>query len=133
MRLGAVLLVVGLGLAAVLLGGPLTVLVFRLVDRSEGHRSRTGSDHGGVQGARGVLRGGSTIGILERIAVYATLVVGWPEGLALILAVKGLGRYPELRGGTNPYTAERFIIGTFVSVLVAAGLAGLAHWLVPIR
>jgi hypothetical protein len=54
--------------------------------------------------------------------VAGTLLVGWPEGLAVVLAVKGLGRYPELR---RPGAAERFIIGTFTSVLWAAGAAGV--------
>ena len=27
----------------------------------------------------------------------AGLLAGWPEGLAVVLAVKGLARYPELR------------------------------------
>uniref|UniRef100_UPI0035E44C6C hypothetical protein n=1 Tax=Phytoactinopolyspora halotolerans TaxID=1981512 RepID=UPI0035E44C6C len=67
------------------------------------------------------LRGGATIGVLERAAVVATLLAGWPEGLALILAVKGLARYPELR---KPAAPERFIIGTFASILWAAAVAG---------
>ena len=45
-----------------------------------------------------VLRGGAWIGYLERAAISATLLAGWPEGMALVLAVKGVGRYPELRG-----------------------------------
>jgi hypothetical protein len=64
--------------------------------------------------------------------VFATLAAGWPEGLAVVLALKGLGRYSELRGGTAgaaglPATggvAERFIIGTFSSVLWACAVAG---------
>lgn len=133
MRVLAIVLTVVLGLAAVAGGGPVTVLVFRLVDRSEGRKPRHDAVPGGVESAHGILRGGSTIGMLERAAVFATLVAGWPAGLALVLALKGLGRYPELRGGTNPYIAERFIIGTFVSVLVAAGFAGLALWVAPLR
>jgi hypothetical protein len=75
-----------------------------------------------------VLTGGAWIGALERIAVTTTLLARWPEGLALILAVKGLGRYPELRGAgqaDQPGTAERFIIGTFASALWAAACAGI--------
>ena len=68
-----------------------------------------------------VLHGGAWVGALERIAVVAALVAGWPEGIAVTLAVKGLGRYPELRA---PAAAERFIIGTFASVLWACGCAG---------
>ena len=39
-----------------------------------------------------------------------------------------LARYPELKA-TNSGAAERFIIGTFASVLFAAACAGLARWL----
>ena len=44
-----------------------------------------------------------------------------PRGWRSCSALKGLGRYPELRaGGDRTGTAERFIIGTFTSVLWAA-------------
>lgn len=72
----------------------------------------------------GPLRGGRVIGYLERGAVAATLLVGWPEGLAVILAVKSLARYPELRA---PHASEQFIMGTFASVLWAAGMAGIGY------
>lgn len=68
------------------------------------------------------LRGGTSIGVLERVAVAVTLLAGWPEGLALVLGVKGLGRYPELR---RPAAAERFIIGTLASVLWAVATVGV--------
>ncbi|MCD2144449.1 hypothetical protein [Gordonia paraffinivorans] len=74
----------------------------------------------------GPLRGGRVIGYLERLAVVSTLMAGWPEGLAIILAVKGLARYPELRA---PQASEQFIMGTFVSVLWAIGMAGIEHLL----
>ena len=41
----------------------------------------------------------------------------------MIAAVKGLGRHGQLRGGAG---AERFIVGTFASVLWAAAWAGVA-------
>ena len=72
-----------------------------------------------------MLRGGAWIGALERLAVFAGLAAGWPEGLAVALALKGLGRYPELRDRDAARgAAERFIIGTFTSVLWAAACAG---------
>jgi len=78
-----------------------------------------------------VLRGGAWIGYLERGAVAATLLASFPEGLALVLAVKGVGRYPELRdagsGGRSGADApEEFIIGTLASLLWAAAAAGTA-------
>ncbi|HET7328587.1 MAG TPA: hypothetical protein VFJ14_15020 [Nocardioidaceae bacterium] len=121
------------GVLAVAGGGPATVAVFRLVD---GELPTT--DRDSVEAAGEVLRGGAWIGGLERAAVFATVVTGWPEGLAIILALKGVARYPELRGPGAPTgqglveagvphgVAERFIIGTFVSVLWAAACAGVA-------
>lgn len=73
-----------------------------------------------------VLRGGAWIGCLERAAVAATLLAGWPEGIALVLAVKGVGRYAELRETNAP---EAFIIGTLTSLLWAAAAAGTSHLL----
>jgi hypothetical protein len=118
----ATVLLVALGGAlAIAGGGPLTSLVFDLVDRRE---TRAES----LENAGHVLRGGAWIGALERAAIYATLVAAWPEGLAIVLAVKGLGRYPELRAaedGVRTGAAERFIIGTFASVLWACGCAAV--------
>lgn len=67
-----------------------------------------------------LLRGGAWIGTLERIAVTAGLLTGWGEAVLLIVAIKGLGRYPELR---SPASAERFIIGTITSLLWAGAVA----------
>jgi hypothetical protein len=69
-----------------------------------------------------LLRGGIWIGALERGAVVGALLTGYPEGIALLLVVKGFGRYPELH---QPAASERFIIGTLVSILWAAGCAGV--------
>lgn len=112
-----------IGALTLLAGHLLVSLVFWLVDRS--HRSESPAEPEISPG--GVLRGGIWIGVLERVAIYASLLAGWPEGVAITLAVKGLARYPELQAGTSSGAAERFIIGTFVSGLVAAAGAGLAH------
>lgn len=74
-----------------------------------------------------VLRGGLWIGLLERIAVTTTLFMGWPEGIALVLGVKGLGRYKELG---KEGAAERFILGTFASVLWACACFGIVQLLI---
>ncbi|MET3960455.1 hypothetical protein ABIE44_000389 [Marmoricola sp. OAE513] len=92
-------------------GGPVTAAVLHVVD------------HGGpIEQAGNVLRGGAWIGAMERAAIFVTLVAGWPEGLAIVLAMKGLGRYPELK---QPGAAERFIIGSFTSVLWSITCAGV--------
>lgn len=74
-----------------------------------------------------VLRGGLVIGILERTAVVVAILADQPVAIAYIVAIKGLGRYPELK--QTPAASERFIIGTLGSMLWAAGLATLAKWL----
>jgi hypothetical protein len=115
------------GLAAAAVGGNhVTTAVFELVDQGredevgEAAPAAGGAAAQSLSSAAQVLRGGAWIGILERLAVFATLAGRWPEGIAVVLAVKGLGRYPELRSGHRPGLAERFIIGTLVSVLWAA-------------
>ncbi len=46
-------------------------------------------------------------------------------GIAVVLAVKGLARYPEIR---DQHAGEQFIIGTFASVLLwAVAAAGVAR------
>lgn len=77
------------------------------------------------------LRGGTWIGFLERFAVTGLVLVGDGTGVALVVAIKGLGRYPELR--ENPEASERFVIGTLASLVWSAGLgllgrAALGWW-----
>jgi hypothetical protein len=119
----ATLLAVLAGAAAVFGGGPLTTRVFSAVD-AQAPSPGPGPDP--LEAAGAVLRGGAWIGVLERGAVFASLAVGMPEGVAVVLALKGLGRYPELRNPEDsPGAAERFIIGTFTSALWASACAGV--------
>ncbi|WP_347057131.1 hypothetical protein ABC795_10525 [Blastococcus sp. HT6-30] len=103
-------------LAAVTGGGPVATAVLRAADPAAVGVS------GGPQDPD-ILRGGAWIGVLERGAIAGTLLAGWPEGLAVVLAVKGLGRFSELRA---PAAAERFIVGTLASALWAAACVGVA-------
>ncbi|WP_314215217.1 hypothetical protein [Pseudarthrobacter equi] len=68
-----------------------------------------------------ILRGGAIIGVLERLGVCLAILAGQPVAIAYIVAVKGLGRFAELK--ETPVAAERFIIGTLASMLWAAGIA----------
>ena len=104
-------------LAAVAAGSPVATAVLRAADPTDA----------GVKGGPAdpeVLRGGAWIGVLERAAIAGTLLADWPEGLAVVLAVKGLGRYNELR--ETPAASERFILGTLASSLWAAACVGVA-------
>jgi hypothetical protein len=141
------ILAVELFALGVFVGGPLTLYI---VGRAESHSVQDGV-HGGIVPAedastsgvrdgigrdllgengpddvppegREVLRGGATIGYLERIAVLGCLVVGRVEGIAIIVAIKGLGRFNEL---DSPEARERFIIGTLVSLIWACATGAL--------
>jgi hypothetical protein len=79
--------------------------------------------HGGILvGEREVLRGGEVIGMLERFAVVGAVMAGYPEALAVIIAIKGVGRFTELENGA---VRERFIVGTLGSWIWAAAAAGM--------
>ncbi|MCG2802024.1 MAG: hypothetical protein L6311_08015 [Cellulomonas sp.] len=71
------------------------------------------------------LRGGLAIGLLERAAVTLALVAGQPDAVAVVVAVKGLGRFSELRD--NPDASERFVIGSLASLLWAGVVGALAR------
>jgi hypothetical protein len=120
------LVVVGTLVVSVLGGGRLVPWLLRVAARSS-DAGPTGGPHDPVgTDATSTLRGGTWIGALERLAVTGSLLAGYPAGVAFVIAVKGLGRYPELR--ENPGSSERFVIGTLASLLwsAALGLLGSA-------
>lgn len=95
-----------------------------------GRDEASGADEAGPTGtmhpqAVAVLRGGGWLGVLERLAITGSLLAGYPYGIAIVVAIKGLGRYAELRD--QPVASERFVVGTLASLIwsVATGLAGL--------
>ncbi|NLE81598.1 MAG: hypothetical protein GX610_18850 [Rhodococcus sp.] len=115
-------------------GGPLVLAAFRIAYRQPdaGNAASTAEPQttGPMTtepGAVTRLRGGRIIGLLERIAVAVSLLAAWPEGIAVVLAVKGLARYPELR---ELHASEQFIIGTFTSVLWALAVCGTGRALI---
>jgi hypothetical protein len=111
-----VALSIAMATLAVVSGGPLVTWVLRLTDRTSTTRTRiSGSD---------ILRGGATIGYLERIAVVAAVGLNQVEIVAAVIAIKGLGRFTEL---DSSEARERFIIGTLVSLLWS-GLAAALIW-----
>ncbi|TDW28979.1 hypothetical protein [Cryobacterium psychrophilum] len=131
---GIVLGMLALALS-VLGGGPMAVLALNLATRG----SVAPGTHGGIMvddqatsGAPGtaentvheVLRGGLAIGILERFAVTGAILTGFPEAIAVVIAIKGVGRFTELASAES---RERFIIGTFASLIWACACAALVH------
>ncbi|WP_431279848.1 hypothetical protein [Leifsonia poae] len=118
---------------SVLGGGPASQLVFALASGGGGvpgmhggivvaERATAEDRAEGVQPTREVLRGGATIGFLERLATTATIMAGFPEAIAVIVAVKGVGRFTELE---QPEARERFIIGTLTSLIWATACAAI--------
>ncbi|MCJ0906183.1 hypothetical protein [Rhodococcus sp. ARC_M6] len=105
-------------LAAATAGAPIVLATFKIARRQP---------DGSPAPNAGPLRGGRVIGVLERVAVAVSILAGWPEGIAIVLAVKGLARYPELR---EPHASEQFIIGTFASVLWAIAVCGTGKALI---
>jgi hypothetical protein len=125
-----------LGVALAVLGGnPATRVVLRL---ATGSRVRETADGGILIGPprpsaspdapEALLRGGTAIGYLERLAVVLTVMAGFPEAIAVVVAIKGIGRFSELAAAE---ARERFIVGTFASLVWAAtagALVRLAIW-----
>ncbi len=75
--------------------------------------------------AEKVLRGGTWIGILERLATTASLLAGQVALVAVVVAIKGFGRFDQLKG--NPAASEKFTVGTMASLLWAGAVGGLAR------
>lgn len=80
---------------------------------------------GGPPREEEILRGGTTIGYLERACTALGIVAGFPGAVAVVVAVKGVGRFTEL---ATPAARERFIVGTLASLLWACAVAGVV-WL----
>lgn len=88
-------------------------------------------DHGGIlvrapgqpSPVREVLRGGATIGYLERLALIGSVLAGQAAAIAIIVAIKGLGRFSELE---TSEARERFIIGTLTSLIWAGAAVAAA-------
>lgn len=115
------------------LGSPITLAVLRLARAVDEQKALTAEDEAAPEtraaldeaapDTPGVLRGGLVIGILERTAVALAILLNEPVAIAYVVAIKGLGRYAELK--ETPAAAERFIIGTLTSLLWACAVAGL--------
>lgn len=118
--IATLLSIAGIALA-VIGGGPATTAILKLATRD----SVPNGEHGGIlieSETREVLRGGLTIGILERLAVTGSIIAGFFGAIAVIIAVKGVGRFSELEAAES---RERFIIGTFVSLIWACACGAI--------
>ncbi|EPD86835.1 MAG: hypothetical protein BGN98_09560 [Microbacterium sp. 69-7] len=123
-----------LGTALAVVGGnPFTRWVLSVADggrTTEGPRGgilvemMSGRDTDAVHEEE-ILRGGTTIGYLERACAALGILAGFPGAVAIVVALKGVGRFTEL---ATPAARERFIVGTMASLLWACAVAGVV-WL----
>jgi hypothetical protein len=86
---------------------------------------------GGLQGPARTIKGGRLLGPLERLFILGLGLGGNLTAAAIVVAAKGLLRWPELSSpseqGKVHRLTEYFLVGSFVSWLVAlSGLALLA-------
>lgn len=124
------LIVVACFLVAVLGGTPVVRGLLRRIGRATAPNSKAlPAAVPGIVEAGEELPGGYWLGLLERAALFVCVLSGFPGGIAVVLGVKSIGRYPELRTPTGR-KGELFIIGTFASMLWAAAFAGIAWGLV---
>ena len=102
-------------------GSPLVLVVLELAGSGAvplgDHGGILVSDEGTEKKDREILRGGMTIGYLERLMIMGAAIIGQFAAVAIVVAIKGLGRFSELE---NSAARERFIIGTLVSIVWAA-------------
>ncbi len=107
-----------LGLAGALFLLATANRIVRLVLEAAGTSPQTGES---------ALRGGRLLGPMERLMVSAIIVAGDPAGAALVIAAKSLLRFPEIRSdpGQPDQITEYFLIGTFVSLLLAGSVGVL--------
>ncbi|GAA3890158.1 hypothetical protein GCM10022381_35050 [Leifsonia kafniensis] len=136
---GTLLGIIALALS-VIGGGPIAAYALRLATRdsvapgayggilvedSPGANTAVQADGTNEGGAvHEVLRGGLAIGILERLAVTGAILAGFPEAIAVVVAIKGVGRFTELAASE---ARERFIIGTLASLTWACACAALVR------
>jgi len=79
--------------------------------------------HGGAGDPEMELKGGRLLGPMERVVIVGLGVAGHLTAASIVIAAKGLLRFPELssdRGQQRIHQlTEYFLVGSFVSWLVA--------------
>lgn len=118
------------------LGSPIVRLAFRWAKIPNGAKKSPDSNQDPgtdtPEAPPELLRGGQTIGVLERLAVTGLLLLSYPTGIAAIVAIKGLGRFHELKGPHGALASEKFVIGTLMSYLWAGLMAVIAIAILPL-
>jgi hypothetical protein len=72
------------------------------------------------------LKGGRSIGVIERVLIVALTLSGAYVIAGAVLAAKGIVRFPEIsKDGPSGSKAEYFLVGSLVSWTLALGAVGL--------
>ncbi|GAA3867849.1 hypothetical protein GCM10022381_09130 [Leifsonia kafniensis] len=72
------------------------------------------------------LKGGRSIGVIERILIVALTLSGAYVIAGAVIAAKGIVRFPEIsKDGSSGSKAEYFLVGSLVSWALALGAVGL--------
>jgi len=101
-------------LSALICLQPSSELIRRIMDHFCPHDITKSTDDQRTETALG-----STIGVIERIMILMTGFMGWYVAIAFIITAKSIARFKQFE---DPDFVERFIIGTFCSVLVPIAL-----------
>jgi prepilin signal peptidase PulO-like enzyme (type II secretory pathway) len=78
---------------------------------------------------RGLLKGGKTIGQLERGLIFFLVMIGKPEAVAFLIAAKSVFRFGELTSRKSRAEAEYITIGTLMSFTWGLVVAWVTWWL----
>ena len=89
---------------------------------------RPSLESGGQDESGSSMRGGRWIGPLERILILLLASVEAPAAIAAIVAAKGVIRFPEISQDKAGQKAEEFLIGSFVSWILAVLGAVIIHF-----
>ena len=77
------------------------------------------------------LKGGRLLGPMERVFIVGLALAGEVTAAAIVVAAKGLLRFPELQRGADTEgpsdVTEYFLVGSFASWLCALGGVALVH------
>lgn len=124
-RPSTVLLVIGLGLLQIGTGNLIVRLVLSSIGAIQPHGQPQAADQ---------LKGGRLLGPMERLFIFGLCLAGQLTAAGLVIAAKGLLRFPELttkredeetKGLGIDAVTEYFLVGSFVSWLLATASVGL--------
>jgi hypothetical protein len=108
-------------------------VLVRLVLATTGTVNPVKADARRAEGPSGSLKGGRLLGPMERVFILGLGLAGQLTAASIVVAAKGLLRFPELQAARDPddegpgihAVTEYFLVGSFASWLVALGSLAL--------